>query len=262
MARLGLVVALLGRPFASGILLSSYASFLVDSVPPSRTARFSQSAAEALAAPPPVEIFSTLGCGFCSRAKRRLTQLAVAYAEVDVSGSSGEMRTRMAERAGGRTAVPQIFIGGEHLGGFDELVAAEASGALWQMLEPLGIKPLLRSADDHEQVTDLTPAARDMRYLMPQGGILNHLQMEDLAPGHLPGPLLPAAGPAAPSPTGAQLSASLQRQILSLYDEFVTPDGYATPAYLLFLPLTPPSAPSSLPRQDPCHIAHTAFSSI
>jgi glutaredoxin 3 len=36
----------------------------------------------------------------------------------------------MIERAGGGRTVPQIFIGGEHIGGSDELVALDRAGKL------------------------------------------------------------------------------------------------------------------------------------
>lgn len=263
-----LFLALASAPVASGILLSSYASFLVDSPPLSRAVRPS----ETVAGPPAVELFSTVGCGWCSRAKRRLQQLAVPFAEVDV-GSSVEMRVRMTQRAGGRTTVPQIFIGGNLLGGFNELDAAEASGALRQLLEPLGIEPLARRADSQDRLSDPEPAAGDIRHLMPQGGLLNHLPISIAAPTHLPGPLFPAAGSAVPVPTAAQLSASLQRQILTLYDEFVTPDGTgvsyarlkASPAFDAYARATAllrEVPPSSVPVTTgaPPRIACTPFS--
>ena len=46
---------------------------------------------------------------------------------VDFGGADKE---RMIERAGGRTTVPQIFIGESHVGGCDELIALERAGKL------------------------------------------------------------------------------------------------------------------------------------
>jgi glutaredoxin 3 len=46
----------------------------------------------------------------------------------------GEKRTEMLDRAPGRTTVPQIFIGGTHVGGCDDLMALEAAGKLDPML--------------------------------------------------------------------------------------------------------------------------------
>ena len=80
-----------------------------------------------------VEIYATMFCPFCYRAKRLLDQKGVDYQEIDVTMSPGRRR-EMAERAGGRSSVPQIFIGGRHVGGCDELHALEARGALDPLL--------------------------------------------------------------------------------------------------------------------------------
>ena len=40
----------------------------------------------------------------------------------------------MVARAGGRTSVPQIFIGETHVGGFDDLVALDLDDALDPLL--------------------------------------------------------------------------------------------------------------------------------
>ncbi len=45
-----------------------------------------------------------------------------------------EQRRQMVEKSGGRRTVPQIFIDGRHIGGFDELSALEASGELDRLL--------------------------------------------------------------------------------------------------------------------------------
>ena len=81
-----------------------------------------------------IEIYATMFCPFCYRAKRLLDDKGVAYREVDVS-MRPDRRREMAERAGGRTSVPQIFIGDRHIGGSDELHALEASGELDALLE-------------------------------------------------------------------------------------------------------------------------------
>ncbi|MEM8648545.1 MAG: glutaredoxin, partial [Pseudomonadota bacterium] len=43
-------------------------------------------------------------------------------------------RAKMSELAGGRTSVPQIWIGERHVGGFDDLNALEAAGELDPLL--------------------------------------------------------------------------------------------------------------------------------
>jgi len=78
---------------------------------------------------PKVEIYSTLFCPYCARAKSLLERKGVAYENIDVMEQPAR-RDEMVARAGGRTSVPQIFIGGEHIGGSDELAALDNAGWL------------------------------------------------------------------------------------------------------------------------------------
>lgn len=80
-----------------------------------------------------VEIYTTRFCGYCHAAKRLLTQKEVTFAEVDV-GAEPERRAEMTQRANGGRTVPQIFIGGRHIGGCDELYELERSGKLDSIL--------------------------------------------------------------------------------------------------------------------------------
>ncbi|HLY38937.1 MAG TPA: glutaredoxin 3 [Candidatus Binatia bacterium] len=75
-----------------------------------------------------VEIYTTPSCPFCVRAKRLLQARGIAYDEVDVAGDP-ELRADLVQRTGRRT-VPQIFIDGEPIGGFEELAALDASTRL------------------------------------------------------------------------------------------------------------------------------------
>jgi glutaredoxin 3 len=76
-----------------------------------------------------IEIFSTPSCPFCVRAKRLLDERGLAYEDTDVSGDA-ELRARVMQRSGGRRTVPQIFIDGRSIGGYEELAALDASGEL------------------------------------------------------------------------------------------------------------------------------------
>lgn len=82
---------------------------------------------------PKVEIYTTPICGYCARAKSLLQRKGVAFEEIDVM-ADWSRRDEMVERAGGRTSVPQIFIGGHHVGGCDDLHALEAAKKLDPML--------------------------------------------------------------------------------------------------------------------------------
>ncbi|CAN5631514.1 glutaredoxin 3 [soil metagenome] len=81
----------------------------------------------------PVTLYTTPFCGYCAAAKRLLAAKGAAYAEIDVAGDP-RRRAEMTERAGGRRTVPQIFVGGGHVGGYDELAALDAAGRLDSLL--------------------------------------------------------------------------------------------------------------------------------
>lgn len=80
-----------------------------------------------------VEIYTSPLCGFCHAAKRLLSQKGVNFAEIDVAAQPGR-RAEMTQRAHGGRTVPQIFIGGTHAGGCDELYALERAGKLDALL--------------------------------------------------------------------------------------------------------------------------------
>lgn len=81
----------------------------------------------------PVEIYTSPLCGFCHAAKRLLTDKGVSFSEIDLSREPGR-RSEMMTRANGRHTVPQIFVGGTHVGGCDDLYALERAGKLDPML--------------------------------------------------------------------------------------------------------------------------------
>jgi glutaredoxin 3 len=76
-----------------------------------------------------VEIYSTMFCGYCARAKGLFEKKGVDYVNIDIIEDSAK-RDEMIERSGGRQTVPQIFIDGEHIGGSDDLYALERAGKL------------------------------------------------------------------------------------------------------------------------------------
>ena len=81
-----------------------------------------------------VEIYSSMWCPFCHRAKQLLQSKGVRFEEFDVDANP-TLRNEMTQRSGGRRTVPQIFIDDRHIGGSDELVALEREGRLSGMLQ-------------------------------------------------------------------------------------------------------------------------------
>ncbi|KFC72213.1 Glutaredoxin 3 [Bosea sp. LC85] len=82
---------------------------------------------------PQITLYTTSWCPYCTAAKSLLKKKGAAFEEIDVDGKP-ELRRAMSERAGGRTSVPQIFIGHRHVGGSDDLHALDARGELDTLL--------------------------------------------------------------------------------------------------------------------------------
>ena len=80
-----------------------------------------------------VEIYTTPFCPYCVAAKRLLQKKGVAFTETDVSRDPA-LRQAMVARAGGSRTVPQIFVGGTHVGGCDDIHALDHQGRLDQLL--------------------------------------------------------------------------------------------------------------------------------
>lgn len=85
----------------------------------------------------PVDIYTTPFCGYCQMAKSLLRRKGVTFTEYDVSDDPA-LRAAMVQRSGGGRTVPQIFIGGTHVGGSDDLHALERAGRLDPLLAGQG----------------------------------------------------------------------------------------------------------------------------
>lgn len=81
---------------------------------------------------PKVVMYSTPFCPYCGMAARLLKQERIPYKEVDVAGD--HERRRWLLTATGQRTVPQIFINGRSIGGFDELSALARRGKLPELL--------------------------------------------------------------------------------------------------------------------------------
>lgn len=80
-----------------------------------------------------VIVYSSAACPYCIMAKEILTDKGVAIEERRVDAHP-EYIEEAVQKSGGRQTVPQILIGDQHIGGFDELKALDDKGALDQML--------------------------------------------------------------------------------------------------------------------------------
>jgi glutaredoxin 3 len=77
-------------------------------------------------------VYTTEPCSYCRQAKALLAKRGVEYEEINL-GRDADGRTELAQRTGMMT-FPQIIIDGELVGGFTELLAADQSGRLAQLL--------------------------------------------------------------------------------------------------------------------------------
>jgi glutaredoxin 3 len=84
-----------------------------------------------------VVIYTTMFCPYCQRAKAILAGKGVAFQEIAVDGDRAA-RQAMTARAGGRTSVPQIFVGDQHIGGCDDLEDLDAAGGFDALLAKTG----------------------------------------------------------------------------------------------------------------------------
>lgn len=80
-----------------------------------------------------VVIYTKVYCPYCVRAKALLDSKQVRYEEIRIDEDPSK-RPEMIEKANGGYTVPQIFIGSNHIGGCDEMMALEAAGKLDQLL--------------------------------------------------------------------------------------------------------------------------------
>ena len=78
-------------------------------------------------------MYSTAWCPYCARARALLERKGIAFREVDIE-TDAALRAEMIARSG-RRSVPQIFIGGRHVGGFEELYQLERAGELESLVQ-------------------------------------------------------------------------------------------------------------------------------
>lgn len=80
-----------------------------------------------------VEIYTTPYCPYCMMAKSLLKSKGVEWREIDLMEEPGR-RDEMISRSEGRQTVPQIFVNGSGLGGYDEISALDREGRLDEIL--------------------------------------------------------------------------------------------------------------------------------
>jgi glutaredoxin 3 len=79
--------------------------------------------------PAKVKMYTRRWCGYCTAAEKLLEQKGVEFEQIDTTGDH-QTRRWLVDMTGGRTTVPQIFIDGASIGGYDELRALDRKGEL------------------------------------------------------------------------------------------------------------------------------------
>ncbi|XP_062169567.1 glutaredoxin-C1 isoform X2 [Alnus glutinosa] len=86
----------------------------------------------------PVVVFSKSYCGYCNRVKQLLKQLGASYKVIELDEENGsDIQSALAEWTGLST-VPNVFIGGKHIGGCDTVIEKYQGGQLVPLLTEPG----------------------------------------------------------------------------------------------------------------------------
>ncbi len=80
-----------------------------------------------------IEIYTTQTCPYCIKAKSFLDMRKIGYDVIDITGDN-EARMALVEKSNGQRTVPQIFINGKPIGGYDDLMMLDANGELETLL--------------------------------------------------------------------------------------------------------------------------------
>ena len=79
-----------------------------------------------------VVMYGTAMCPYCAAARMLFKKKNIEFEDIPVQGNA-DLRAEMEAKSGGRT-VPQIFIDGEPVGGFDDVYELDQSGKLDELL--------------------------------------------------------------------------------------------------------------------------------
>ncbi|KFM23777.1 Glutaredoxin-C6 [Auxenochlorella protothecoides] len=88
----------------------------------------------------PVVVYSKTYCPYCAEVKSLFQKLKVdaKVIELDSLADGNDVQQALFEVVGKKT-VPQVFVGGQHIGGCDDTMAANDSGKLKEMLKEAGL---------------------------------------------------------------------------------------------------------------------------
>jgi cysteine synthase A len=124
-------------------------------LPQARTDVATEREVDELIAREPVLLFALEWCEFCWSVRKLFSRVGLAYRSVDLDSVAyqtedrgGRIRAVLAARTGART-IPQIYVGGRHIGGCTEFFDAWRAGTIQQSLDELGL--------DYDHDADVDP---------------------------------------------------------------------------------------------------------
>ncbi len=82
--------------------------------------------------PTNIIIYSGKRCPYCVRAKALLARKGLTFTEILIDEDETKREEMISNT--GRYTIPQIFINHQHIGGYDDLYALDASGKLGELL--------------------------------------------------------------------------------------------------------------------------------
>ena len=78
-----------------------------------------------------VEIYTSPTCPYCEKAKMLLTKEGISFEEISFTAEEDQLRELLEKRDGAiYNSIPQVFIDGKFIGGFDDLSKLHADGGL------------------------------------------------------------------------------------------------------------------------------------
>jgi cysteine synthase A len=93
----------------------------------------------------PLVLFALEWCEFCWSLRKLFAKCGIPYRSVDLDSTAfqrddrgNQIRALLRQRTGQPT-IPQVFVGGEHVGGCSDTMAAFAAGALQEKLRASGV---------------------------------------------------------------------------------------------------------------------------
>jgi cysteine synthase A len=114
----------------------------------------------------PVVLFALEWCEFCWSVRKLFGKLGISYLSVDLDSVAyqeddrgGKIRAVLAHRIGAGT-IPQVFIGGHHMGGCTDLFEAMRSGAMQERLQECGVA--------YDASADIDPYSLLPKWLQPR----------------------------------------------------------------------------------------------